>query len=193
MWILGVLLGLTAIILFMPLTTIIKFNWDAEYHGLVVELKPFHIKKTWSLEEFKADKKDKAQVPPEPKDARQPKKEKGNWSFWWLWYWWNSRAARRGFKRIQLRNLVWETSFSTGDVALTGVATGVLWAVKGWLLGITSSRFNMQVARVEVWPQWDNCNLQTRFDCIVKTRLVHIIGIGITAAWYFVRYQWLAR
>ncbi|MGE5380446.1 MAG: DUF2953 domain-containing protein [Methylocystaceae bacterium] len=203
-WILIGILVLIATILLLPLTTIIKFSWDKESRGLDLKfipgIKMLKYEKNWTLQELETDE---ASIVEENKIGQNKKlnskeqhvkfSELNFGKFLWAWYWWNSKTARRSFKRIRLKSLVWETSFSTGDVALTGVATGLVWAVKGWLLGLTGSRLTLEQVRVEVWPQWDDRSLQTRFDCIVNTRLVHIIGMSITAVWYFIRYHLLAK
>jgi len=196
-WILGAILSLLILLLLLPLTTIVKVNWDRENHGLLVEFIPgfkvLRLKKVWSLEDIKQIRADSLAKKAEDTVTVRSAAGDKRIGVLWLWYWWNSRAARRGLKRIHLRKLVWETSFSTGDVALTGVVTGALWAVKGWLLAFVGNLFQLDAAHIQVWPRWDNRIIETRVDCIVKTRLVHIIGIGITAAWYFIRYQWLAK
>jgi len=202
-WILGVSLVIIAIFLFAPLTTVVKFCWDKDEQGVFVEFIPglrlLKIEKSWSLQKTEPDEVsivEETESSSGKEIASQEKHVKKRirpGQLLWVWYWWNSKSARRGFKHLRMKKLVWETSFSTGDVALTGVATGAAWAVKGWLLGFTSSRFTLEQAQIKVWPTWDNRNLQTKFDCIVRTRLVHIIGISITAAWYFIRYHWLAK
>lgn len=202
-WILTAIAAVIFIFLFIPLTTVVKFCWDNEQRGVFIEFIPglrlLKLEKSWNLQELE---RDEVSVVEETETAggkeisseeKHVKKGFPISQLQWLWYWWNSKSARRGFKHLRMKKLVWETSFSTGDAALTGVTTGAVWAVKGWLLGFTSSRFTLEEVQVNVWPTWDNRNLQTSFDCIVKTRLVHIIGIGITAAWYFVRYHLLAK
>lgn len=200
---LGLLL-LLIVVVFLPLTTVVNFTWDQEQRGLKVEFTPgirmLKLQKQWNLQELESDEVSVIEET-ETASGKTIKKKESHLKtrnfhprqFLWAWYWWNSKLAKRGFKRIRMHEIVWETSFSTGDVALTGVTTGVIWAVKGWVLGIASNRFALEKVQLDVWPRWDDRSLRTRFDCIVKTRLVHIIGIGISAAWYFTRYHLWAR
>jgi len=84
----------------------------------------------------------------------------------------------KGFlERASCRMLHWETKVGFQDDALTGIAVGLTWAGKGAVLGylFRSMRIEQKNVRVNVIPSFGKSCLTSRFHCIFKTRLGHII------------------
>ncbi len=85
--------------------------------------------------------------------------------------------------KTTVRQLSCQTKFGTGDAALTGVLTGLVWA----LLTNFLSWFTHQVKQttsspqVSVDPVFADSTFAIEFRCIFEVRLGHIIIAGVTA------------
>ncbi len=76
--------------------------------------------------------------------------------------------------------LFWETTIGFADCAATGIATGVAWSWKGVVLGYLSRFLKMAPngIRIRVIPDFGKPRFEIKLDCILETRLGHII-IGL--------------
>ncbi len=73
--------------------------------------------------------------------------------------------------------LLWETGFGMDDYAATGMATGLLWAGKGLIMGMLSRylRIKPSGVRIRVVPQFGSACYASTLDCILETSLGYII------------------
>jgi hypothetical protein len=73
--------------------------------------------------------------------------------------------------------LHWETTVGLTDYAATGIATGMAWAWKGILLGFISRSVAISPSgmKILVSPDFGKPHFESRLDCILETRLGHII------------------
>lgn len=98
----------------------------------------------------------------------------------------------RFMKNSICKRLIWETDLGFQDYALTGVAAGMIWAGKGLALGYLSRflKINPQVVRVHVTPHFGSPRLETSLDCILMTRLGHIISTFSYILIWWIKITW---
>lgn len=82
-------------------------------------------------------------------------------------------------KRIVVEKLDWQSCIGTNDAMYTALGTGGIWAIKGILTGLLSSKTRLQDINLQVEPDFDNARLNSRIYCILKMRIVHIILIAL--------------
>lgn len=87
------------------------------------------------------------------------------------------RYSREFIERSVCRSFIWETEVGFTDYALTGVATGLLWAGKAAVLGYLFRFIQMgsQNMRVHVTPVFGKQHWKSSINCIFTTRLGYII------------------
>ena len=87
------------------------------------------------------------------------------------------RYSREFMERSICRSFIWETELGLTDHALTGIATGLLWAGKGAVIGYWSRflKTDSQNIRVYIAPFFGRSHWKTSVNCIFATRLGHII------------------
>jgi hypothetical protein len=89
------------------------------------------------------------------------------------------RYIREFIERSICRSFTWRTELGFADYALTGMATGLLWAGKGILLGYLNRLVKMDSRQVQVCiePFFGGRRLESSVNCIITTHLGHIIII----------------
>lgn len=89
-------------------------------------------------------------------------------------------VAQRLEERGRFLRFNWSTTLGFEDPALAGLATGLVWAVKGAALGIIQRGYGFaEEPRVEVHPSFFCPARETLLDCIFEIRLGHIIFTGL--------------
>ncbi|MFD2672848.1 DUF2953 domain-containing protein [Marinicrinis sediminis] len=70
----------------------------------------------------------------------------------------------------------WRTEIGVGDAPQTAVCTGMIWALKSWLLGLFCSHVRMHVyPQLHVEPVYAHKNLQMHVDVYVRIRTLHAV------------------
>jgi hypothetical protein len=82
-------------------------------------------------------------------------------------------------KRLVVEKLDWHSSIGTNDAMYTALGTGGIWAIKGILTGLLSSRTRLQDINLQVEPDFDSTRFNSRLYCILKMRIAHIILIAL--------------
>ncbi|MDP4133532.1 MAG: DUF2953 domain-containing protein [Bacillota bacterium] len=83
-------------------------------------------------------------------------------------------------KHITFEKLIINVSYSSGDVAVTGIATGLAYASIYNLIGILGNIFELNSPEIEIKPIFqDKPEFSLYIDGIIKTKLVHIIFIAL--------------
>lgn len=94
-------------------------------------------------------------------------------------------AFRRALHTCE--RLEWETRLGTGDAALTALAAGGMWALKGTVYTAFAARIRFTAPpHFAVQPVWDRSGFEMRIDCIFRVRLGEIIlawACGTVHAW----------
>ncbi|MFD1851876.1 DUF2953 domain-containing protein [Oceanobacillus bengalensis] len=83
-----------------------------------------------------------------------------------------NKAITTLLNRTKLHQLDWSTNIGTGEASSTGIISGVIWAIKGSILGyiIEKIRLGCQPA-VRVNPFFQQACFQTNIDCMFSIRL----------------------
>jgi hypothetical protein len=91
-------------------------------------------------------------------------------------------------KKILLSKLEWETEFGTGDAAITGILSGVLWGIKGNLFTILKRHVRSKKISFNIIPYFDKELFKTYVHCIIQLKIGHAIIASIKALYlYFKR------
>lgn len=85
-------------------------------------------------------------------------------------------------KYLQYRLAIPEYSLKVGvgteDAAITGIITGMLWALIGMADALVSHTFHIGKKSVNVQPDFSKDVLDINFRCIFQMKIVHIIGVA---------------
>lgn len=89
-------------------------------------------------------------------------------------------------KRSNCRSFNWKTKIGFSDYALTGMTTGLLWAGKGMILEYLTRSVRLDSHRVQVCiePFWGRQYWESSINCILTTKLGHII-IVFSRFWFW--------
>ncbi|KKB37580.1 DUF2953 domain-containing protein [Bacillus thermotolerans] len=80
-------------------------------------------------------------------------------------------------KRVTIQSLRWDTVLGTKDAALTGMVTGVLWAIKGSLSSAASPFMKASMSPfTAVTPVFGRNVLETECSCMISLRAGHAIA-----------------
>lgn len=82
-------------------------------------------------------------------------------------------------KKIQIKKIIWKSNVGLDDAALTGIASGVLWMMKGLVVSLVSNKTNLEEINIDITPYFDESVFETDFHCIIKLKLAHIIIASI--------------
>jgi len=83
-------------------------------------------------------------------------------------------------KKINVKKFEWNTLIGLGDAAHTGIITGVLWGIKGGILGLLSKYLSLREApQLSITPHFQAAVIQTRVQCIFQFRIGHAILAGL--------------
>lgn len=81
-------------------------------------------------------------------------------------------------KYIRIEELDWKSQLGIQDVMYTGISTGIIWALKGVIIGLVSAGRQLKKLHLEVHPIYEQETFMTDLHCIIKMRIVHIIFIA---------------
>jgi hypothetical protein len=93
----------------------------------------------------------------------------------------NSHILKNVLRYTIVEKLEWISTVGSKDAFYTALSTGMCWTLKGILIGALSSRCSLRRLLVDVRPDFANPAFLSRFSCILKMRMVHIIIIEIYA------------
>lgn len=86
-------------------------------------------------------------------------------------------------QRTVISDLKWKTIFGFQDPYITGVASGLIWSVKGYIASAACSLIRLSGPPVlSVIPDFNNAGISTNLNCIFMTRTGYIISTGVRAA-----------
>lgn len=90
-------------------------------------------------------------------------------------------ALRRFCKSIRCHRLSWTTIVGLGDPAYTGIVTGTVWGIKGYVYRVFRSNIGSMLRPPEfsVVPCFDDTCFKLDFNCIFDMRIGHIIIAGL--------------
>ena len=77
------------------------------------------------------------------------------------------------------KEINWKTKIGLTDAALVGIVYGVVWGLKSTLLGLVLRSKEIESIHIDVIPVFNENQLDIRFNCIIKIRMVYIINVWI--------------
>lgn len=83
------------------------------------------------------------------------------------------------WKRGEIKKIHWITDIGSKDAALTGIYTGLFWAIKNSILSILINKREIDDIYINIYPYFNKSKFETRFNCIIKSNLVYIIIISL--------------
>lgn len=93
---------------------------------------------------------------------------------------------KRFINSITIHKLEWNSSFGLGDAAQTGMATGVLWSLKGSIVGILAHYMRLKTKPVlAITPHFLENVVRTKVICIFSFRIGHAILGGLRVVKYW--------
>ncbi|MDT3700421.1 MAG: DUF2953 domain-containing protein [Thermincola sp.] len=90
-------------------------------------------------------------------------------------------ALRRFCKAIRCHRLTWTTMIGLGDPAYTGMVSGTVWTLKGYVYRAFRNNIGDMLKQPEfsVIPCFNDTCLKLDFNCIFDMRIGHIILAGL--------------
>ncbi|OEF97248.1 hypothetical protein BHF71_03685 [Vulcanibacillus modesticaldus] len=89
-------------------------------------------------------------------------------------------------KHVKIDLFIWESKIGTGDAMETGIVTGVVWGLKGYILGLVSKYTVVKsLPFLDVKPIFTNKIYHSRFECILRFRIGYLIVTGIRLIFKF--------
>lgn len=85
------------------------------------------------------------------------------------------------FKQIN-----WSTKIGFTDAALVGIVYGTVWGFKSILISLILRSKEIKSIDIDVIPIFNENQLDIRFNCIIKIRMVYIIIVWI---WFLKLYK----
>lgn len=82
-------------------------------------------------------------------------------------------------KRFYADNIYVNISFGTWDAALTGIATGAMWAMLYEILGFITTVATVNNHKFDVDSVYDRCFFDIKAGAVFKFRIVSVVGIAL--------------
>lgn len=154
------------ILLLLPIRAIIRVNDETDFYIKVLwfKIKPSKSTKTKKTKPSSVKKRNTKELLKKVLALGEDIKE------------FLSFAAR---KCLVVDNLDLKLEFGTGDAAHTGIACGGLNGVAYTAMSAIHHNTTVKKWNILITPDFEREIFSIRFDCIVRTRLLHIINIGI--------------
>lgn len=101
--------------------------------------------------------------------------------FFWKDIYGLARPSVNYFKsRVRISYLSWKTRFGLGDPFRTGMATGMIWSLKGYIVTFLFSQIKVSgVPALAVVPDFSRACFTIRLDCRLATRAGYILFAGM--------------
>ncbi|KSU83647.1 Protein of unknown function [Fictibacillus enclensis] len=88
------------------------------------------------------------------------------------------RILKVFFKKVTITDVKWNSRFGLGDAASTAVASGLVWALKGNVLGLLSHIVRLKgIPTIGVVPVYQGTLTQTRLSCMISFKIGHAIVV----------------
>ncbi|RKL66729.1 hypothetical protein CR203_12880 [Salipaludibacillus neizhouensis] len=86
------------------------------------------------------------------------------------------KILQKFLKKISITNLSWDTKFGLEEADKTGAACGVVWSLKGGILGILAKYMKLKSSpNMQVQPLFNQLYLSSSFQCMVSFRMGYAI------------------
>ncbi|WP_160317166.1 DUF2953 domain-containing protein [Oxobacter pfennigii] len=88
--------------------------------------------------------------------------------------------------KTSIQSLIWNSKIGIGDAALTALASGAAWALKGNIMAFIMAKKNPSKIYFHVHPDYYRVLFETDFNCIISIRIANIIIAGIKIVCVFI-------
>lgn len=86
------------------------------------------------------------------------------------------KILQRFLKKISIVSLSWDTKFGLEEADKTGAGCGLVWSLKGGVLGILAKYMKFKTTpKMQVQPLFQQLYLSTAFQCMVSFRMGYAI------------------
>ena len=92
-------------------------------------------------------------------------------------------------KRFYVDDIYANISFGTWDAALTGIATGAVWAMLYDVLGLLTTVATVNSHKFDVDSVYDRCFFDIRAGAVLKFRIAGIAGIALCVLYNLKKYK----
>lgn len=90
-----------------------------------------------------------------------------------------SAAAQLAKKYLKVDKFTVQITVGTGGAPSTAVSVGALWAAVYNIIGLLGAALYVGEPKIEITPDYNNAVFKPYAKCIISTRIVYIILIGI--------------
>ena len=164
-WVLAAVLIVLLCILLVPIRAVVRVNDKTDFYIQILwfKIKPSKTKKAKKTKPSSPKKRNNTELVKKVLAISEDIKE------------FVSFAADR-CTVVEKLELILE--FGTSDAANTGIACGALNGVAYTAMAAIHHNTTVKKWRIEIQPDFEREIFSISFDCIVRTRLLHIINIG---------------
>ncbi len=104
------------------------------------------------------------------------------------------KIVKRFFQKVSIYDLKWHTDIGVGDAAYSAQLTGVLWTIKGSIMGLIGNYMKLkQMPKLSVHPHFQEVFSYTYFSCMISFRIGHAIIAGLMLIKHWKRRPTLTR
>lgn len=90
------------------------------------------------------------------------------------------------FQHVTIHKFDWMSSVGVGDAAHTGVAIGMIWSLKGGIVGLLSKYMKLEsYPKLSVTPHFQEKISHTRLICIISFRIGHATYAALSVIKYW--------
>lgn len=83
------------------------------------------------------------------------------------------------WEKIVIEKFKWETDIGLQEPYYLSILYGFLWAIKSFIISYIMSKKEIDDMAINITPIYNTNKIATRFNCIIKIRMVYIINIWI--------------
>ncbi|MDV2684761.1 DUF2953 domain-containing protein [Alkalihalophilus lindianensis] len=99
-----------------------------------------------------------------------------------------NRIVRRFLRHIHFYKFDWYSEVGVGDAAFTGSVAGVVWSLKGSIVGLVGNHVKMhRMPNLSVTPHFQAVVSHTYFSCMFTFRIGHAIFVGLLIVMHWKR------
>lgn len=113
------------------------------------------------------------------------------------WYYLTKEFKKIIFRflgNINMTTCEWITKIGLQDASITGMLTGIIWAIQSVILGNLSHLILLKtIPTIEVYPLFNNEYFESELHCIISFRIGHVILAGIQVFYLLFRLKRMSK
>ena len=96
------------------------------------------------------------------------------------------KIVRRFLKKVKVKEFEWHSQIGIGDAAHTGMLTGLVWSIKGGVVGIVSQYMQLHTTPIiSITPEFNVYCSRTKLQCMIQFRIGQAMLAGIQLIKYW--------